>query len=272
MKKPLILAAPVAALLAAGCASSGTPAPQATVTVTAPPAAASSPAARSAANSAAVHANARALVDALASGSSDQMRQAAKAVSGTVMRNYVKLQDIADEAGEATGQPSTAEQVTVAGPGSFQLCYPQDSGGGCQTFSNFLSGKSGRITGMSVDGVPVKGRLAIAPDASGGGVSITDVASYRSTDSGNIYVSFRLKNISSHDVAADGFTLTYVTSAGSRLQADYQASTTNISDQLPEGQSVAIAVAFDTRDVAGTFTVTSVFSNSLVSADLKVAS
>jgi hypothetical protein len=244
MKKIILIAAGAIAA-AAGCSTASAPAPQ-TVTVTASGAAATPQASSQAL------ANARLLVDALASGNSASMLPARKLVAGPVMTRYIRFQVIEAEAAEESGQPESPGSVTATGAGSYQQCTPP--GQGCQTFSAFLADSAGRITGMDVDGQPVAARLAAGPSDRGNGLVLTDVASYLGTSTGKVGVAFRVRNVSNQGVSTAGFLLVFVTSPGdARLSPDLSSSSINSTRPLRPGESAAVVAVFDTRIFTGTF-------------------
>ena len=123
---------------------------------------------------------ARQLVNALASGSSVTMKTASKLVAGPVMTRYVSLQVIEDEANEQAGQaagpersrrPATAPDLL---PGRQRL-----------PVLHRLPGRLRRPDHRHGRRWPaVAARLAAGPSDSGGGIAITDVASYLSTSTG----------------------------------------------------------------------------------------
>jgi hypothetical protein len=227
------LAAIVGLLAAAGCGTSS-PAPQVTVTVTSAPSV--SGAASSPHPSSQAHANAPLLVSALASGSSASLLSARKLVAGPAMIRYIRFQVIYAEAAEESGQPGVPGSVSVVPPGSYQLCYPQ--GQGCQSFTAFQVSKSGRITGMDVDGQPIAARLAAGPSDRGHGLVLADVTSYLFTSTGQVGVAFHVRNTSNNGVSTLGFQPVFATSPGdARLSPDLSSSTVNSTQPLQPGQS-----------------------------------
>jgi hypothetical protein len=247
--KRTALAATAAVLAAAGCGTSA-PSPQATVTVTAPPAGSSAKSSPQASSQA--RANARLLVDALASGSSASMLSARKLVAGPVMIQYIRFQVAEAGAAEESGQPESPGSVAVIGKGSYQNCLPQ--GQGCQSFTAFRAGAAGRITGMDVDGQSVAARLAAGPSDRGNGLVFTDVTSYLFTSTGQVGVAFRVRNLSNQGVSTAGFQTVFVTSPGNaRLSPDLSSSSINSTQPLRPGESAAVVAVFDTRIFTGTF-------------------
>ena len=243
--RKLVLAVAVAAMLT-GCGTSS-PAPAASTSSTSAPA--TTPAAV-VATTPATAADARLLIDALATGSSATMQSAVSSVSGPVMMSYITLQVIEDAAAEGSGQPYPAESVTAIG-GGYQLCVPQ---GQCDSVTGFQTDAAGRITGMDVDGEPVAARLATGPSDHANGLVLTDVTSYVYTNIGRVGVAFHVRNESNSGVSTDGFLPLLVTPDGTRLQPDLSQSTPN-SDAGPlgAGQTEALLVVFDTRTFTGTF-------------------
>jgi hypothetical protein len=83
--------------------------------------------------------------------------------------------------------------VTQKG-GGFKLCWPDTGNGpGCEAFTQFTTNHAGQITGVSVNGQPVAGRIATAPPAKSGGLTISGVVAYRLTAAQNVVaVAFKL--------------------------------------------------------------------------------
>jgi len=187
------LAAAGAAVLLAGCAASTrtvyvqhTPAQQ-----SAAPSHASS--ATSAARQAAGN-NEREFADGLASANS---LIPSSVVAGPVMHAYRMVQHELNQGDAAAGQPDSAETVTEV-PGGYQLCAP-DTGNGshCDVLTNFTTDSAGRVTGVSVNGVPVAGRIATGPVSRTGGLVVSGIVAYRSlSNAGKIFVTYKVHDVS----------------------------------------------------------------------------
>ena len=81
-------------------------------------------------------------------------------VAGTLMRAYARFQHAYGAAWGAIGQPFSSENVTRMA-GGFKLCSAgTGSGSGCSAFTQFTADDAGRITGVSVNGRAVAGRIA----------------------------------------------------------------------------------------------------------------
>jgi hypothetical protein len=181
------------------------------------------------------------------------MLSARHSVAGPVMTHYIRMQALQAEAAAASGQPEDVGSVTAIS-GGYQTCYPQ--GQGCQSFTAFSSDATGRITGMSVDGQPVAARLAVGPPDSGHGLVLTDVASYLGTQTGQVGVIFRVRNISNQDIRTGSppFLPVFVTSPGG-AQLNYDDSASVIPGPLRPGESAAVVAVFDTRVFTGTISL-----------------
>ncbi len=117
-------------------------------------------------------------------------------VAGTLMRAYARFQHAYGAAWGAIGQPFSSENVTRMA-GGFKLCSAgTGSGSGCSAFTQFTADDAGRITGVSVNGRAVAGRIATAPDATSGGLTISGVVAYRLTGQNVVVVAFRLTDSS----------------------------------------------------------------------------
>lgn len=117
----------------------------------------------------------------------------AKSVAGKLMRAYARFENAYTAALGAVGSPATSEKVSQVA-GGFKLCWPAGSGygAGCETFAQFTTNQAGQVTGMSVDGQPVAGRIATAPGATSGGLTISHVVAYKITGENVVVVAFRL--------------------------------------------------------------------------------
>jgi hypothetical protein len=78
------------------------------------------------------------------------------------------------------------------------MCWPDTgNGSGCDTFTQFTTNHAGQITGVSVNGQPVAGRIATAPAATSDGLTISGVVAYQLTDAQNqVAVAFKLTDTS----------------------------------------------------------------------------
>ena len=105
-------------------------------------------------------------------------------VAGAAMRTYARFEHAEGAAWGAVGQPFPSESVTQIA-GGFKVCSADTgSGSGCEAFTQFTTNDAGQITGVSVNGQPVAGRIATAPAATSDGLTISGVAAYRLTADG----------------------------------------------------------------------------------------
>lgn len=238
----LPLAAALTVVLAA--CGAGHPAPSATVTVTASPRAtsAASPAASSVSMTAT---NERLFADGV---SASIPVIPARVVAGPVMRAYVRYQHADGAAWAAVGQPGPGDSVTQIA-GGFKLCS-QDTGGGssCQTFTQLTSNHAGQITGASVDGQPISGRIATAPAATSGGLTISDVTAYRVTEEQNLVaVAFKLTDDSYRPVNTSPALLASLNGASDDTNQDALPAT------LAPGDNLYAEAGFDITQITGLF-------------------
>lgn len=187
----IIIRVAAAAGLALGLSACGVahqvPRPAVTRTVTASPRA-TSPASPAASL---VSANERTFVDGEAASIPDVP---VGVVAGATMRAYIRFQHALGAAYAAVGSPDPGDSVAQIADG-FKLCWPDTSGtsSGCDVLSQFTTNRAGQIIGVSVNGQSVAGRIAIAPAVTSGGLTISDVVSYRTTDAQNVVgVAFKL--------------------------------------------------------------------------------
>lgn len=240
------IAAGIAAAVAlvAGCGSKGHPAATVTHTVTATPAppSRSSSAARAITGVAAA-ANERMFADGIAP---SIVSIPPRTVTGKVMRAYIRFQHALSAAFAATGNPDDAKDVRPI-HGGFQICDASGNSG-CGTFTQFTTDSAGRITGVSVEGQPVAGRIATAPPASSGGLTISGVVAYRASDSANtVYVAFKLSDTSYKPVNTSPALLASLNGASDDMNYDA------LPDTLSPGETLYAAAAFDVGQVTGQF-------------------
>lgn len=241
----------VLAAVAAGCGSAGQPTaakPAVTVTVTTgaqsshsgPPGNSPPPS-----NSQAT-ANERKFADAMAESSITVPTQV---VAGSMMRAYIRFEHEFTAADAATGQPYPASTVSSI-PGGYQLCA--SDGSGCDDFTAFTTNTAGRITGFSVNGQPVAGRIATGARSSIHGLVVSDVIAYRLTGSQNLVaVTFRVHDISYRPVNNDPAALaTFDTPTGHLSEDD---SVSALPSSLSPGETVDGYAAFDTTQITGKF-------------------
>lgn len=239
-------AAVVAGVLAAtlaGCSSadhSAKPAVTVTVTTRAP----SSPSAPPSRTQATV--NEREFADALAASTATIPSQIG---AGPVMRAYLSFEQAFSAAAAATGNPGSAATVSSI-PGGYQLCY--SNGSGCQDFTAFTTNNAGAITGVSVNGQPVAGRIATGADSAMQGLVVSDAIAYRLTGAQNmIAVTFKVHDVSYRPINNDPAVLgTFDTPAG---QLSVDVANSALPASLSPGETVYGYATFDTTQVTGTF-------------------
>ena len=86
-------------------------------------------------------------------------------VSGPVMAAYITFDQELKAAEAASGTASYPPSTLSGSTGSYQLCSPV--GGGCYTYNAFTTNAAGQITGMSVNGHPIAGRIATGTSSTG---------------------------------------------------------------------------------------------------------
>jgi hypothetical protein len=236
-----VLGALVGAL--AGCGSVSHPAAKPAVTVTVTAKASSSSTATPKSTQAAI--NEREFADGLASSTSAIPPQL---VAGTVMDTYIRFEQAFSAAEAAVGNPEQASTVSPI-PGGYQLCG--NDGSGCDDLTGFTTNMAGLITGVSVNGQPVSGRIAAAHDSNMQGLAVSDVISYRLTGSQNIVaVTFKIHDLSYQPINNNPAALaTFDTPAG-QVSADISSSA--LPSSLSPGETVYGFAAFDTSQVTGT--------------------
>lgn len=242
----LALGAGLAITLAACGSGQFTPRPVATATTTVP----SSPQAASASSPAGgslstTSTNERAFIDGL---SPSTPVIPSGVIAGAVMRAYARFETAYGAAWGAAGHPSPSSSVVPIG-GGFKLCWPDTgSGSGCDTFTQFAANHAGQITGVSVNGQPIAGRIATAPDATSGGLRISGVVAYQLANAQNmVAIAFKLTDISYRPVNTSPSLLASLNGASDDVSEDALPAT------LAPGDTLYAAAGFDINQITGQF-------------------
>jgi hypothetical protein len=220
------------------------PSPLATVTVTI--SAGGTKAASPVATSPSATANERALIDGLAA---SIPVIPARVVAGPLMRAYVRIQTAYAAALGAIGSPDTAGKVSDRAGGGFKTCYPAVNGNRayCVAFTQFTTNRAGQVTGMAVDGQPVAGRIATAPNATSGGLTISGVVAYRLTRQNVVVVAFKLTDSSYRPINTSPSLLASLNGASDAVSQDA------LPAFLAPGDSLSAAAGFDITQTTGQF-------------------
>jgi hypothetical protein len=240
---PTFAAALAIVLVGCGAGShAAAPAVTKTIIVTSPATSASSPAAR---RSASATTNERLFADALAE---SIPAIPAKVVSGTLMGAYARFQHAYAAALGAVGQPASSESITPI-TGGFKVCYPAAGSYGpyCEYFTKFITNQAGQITGVSVNGQPVAGRIATAPDATSGGLTISSVIAYRLTKQNVVMVAFKLTDSNYRPQASSPSLLASLNGASDAVSQDA------LPAFLALGDNLYAAAGFDITQTTGQF-------------------
>jgi hypothetical protein len=171
-------------------------------------------------------------------------------VAGPVMLAYATDQAIVIDAAASTGSPFAESVNTI--PGGYQECGGNGNGGtSCDSFTAFQHNAAGRITGMSVDGQPVAGRIATGPSDHGPGLTITHTVAYRPGGSNEVNVVFIVKDTGSaaYSLSPPWLATFAPTSGGSYSEDDINSVTPS---NLQPGESAAVDEVFATSAVTGT--------------------
>ena len=248
--------AAAAALALAACASTASPAshhvPASHVSAS-PTAAASSPSAAEAAKAVAA-ANDRAFVQYL-SGPPTDAGPARPLVAGPVMTHYAVEQANTAQAWASSGSPIPGESVSTI-PGGYNLCGDNGNGGTtCQALTVFQHNAAGKITGLSVNGQPIAGRLAFGPSNHGSALTITHVVAYRPAAASQVWIVFNVKNTGSTAYTDSPPFLGQFNTATATYSEDDLSGYTIYPQSLSPGQSAVMVEAFDTREVEGVFSL-----------------
>lgn len=241
-----VIALPLAAALIivlTACGEGRTPRPAATVTVTASPH--TTLASSAAAKSVPTATNERLFADGM---SAAIPAIPAWAISGALMRAYARFEHAEGGAFAAVGQPGSGTSVTQISDG-FKQCGTDSSGGSnCVTFTQLATNHAGRLTGVSVNGQPVAGRIATAPSATSGGLTISGVVAYRLTEVHNeVDVAFKLADTSYRPVNTSPALIASLGGASDDMNGDALPAT------LAPGDTLYAMAAFDITQVTGLF-------------------
>lgn len=171
----------------------------------------------------------------------------AQSVAGPLMRAYIRFEHADGAAWGAAGQPNPASTVTQT-PAGFKLCWATSSGGtSCDTFAPITTNGAGQIAGVSVNGEPVAGRVATAPDSSSDGLTITDVTAYRLTGQQLVLVAFKLTDASYTPINTSPALLASLGGASNESGQDA------LPDGLAPGDAVYAAALFGVTSPTGLF-------------------
>jgi hypothetical protein len=190
-------------------------------------------------------------------GASPDTAALASAISGPVMRNYAQFESLLAEANAAAGSPDTPGTVSTI-PGGYQDCGTDSNGStSCDSFTGFRTDASGRITDFAVNGHLISPRLAAGASSTGSQLAISDVVAYRVLPLGEVLVTYKARNITSHVVGNGNpaFLAVFDPAGGGQFQEDDTNST--IPGNLQPGESAIESAAFATKTVTGQFSLRS---------------
>jgi hypothetical protein len=154
----------------------------------------------------------------------------------------------------ASGNPPGAGTVTPIS-GGYQLCYTGNgSGQQCDELTQFVTDAAGRITGVSINGVPVGGRIATGPASHMAGLVVSGVVAYLSLDAGDkAIVAFEVRDLSYKPINTSPACLaTLATSAGTYNADDFHSA---LPSTLIPGETAYGYALFDTTQITGTFSL-----------------
>lgn len=222
----------------AGCGANHAPSPAVTVTVTVSPK--SVPASPSPVSSASANMNEQLFAQGI---SASIPVVATSVVAGPIMLAYVQFEHAYGAAWAAVGQESPSSGVTQIA-GGFKMCYSTN----CDAFTQFVANRVGQITGVSINGQTVTGRIATAPSSTSGGLTISAVTAYRLTDTENqVAVAFKLTDNSYRPVNTSPALLASLSGASDTSGQDALPAT------LAPGDTLYAAAVFDVTQPTGLF-------------------
>ena len=182
-----------------------------------------------------------------------------RVVAGSLMLTYIRFEHAYDAAWAAAGQPNAVARVARIA-GGFKLCQPATSNivAGCVRFTRFTLNQAGQVTGLSVDGEPINGRLASGPAASSGGLRISGVVAYRLTGGKAVAVAFKLTDTGfrPENVIPAVFASLNGASEDTRGREP-------LPNFLAPGDVLYAAALFDVTQVTGTFCLQSIGAGQL---------
>lgn len=170
------------------------------------------------------------------------------------MDDYVKFQAWWNAAVAAAGSPNAPETVSTI-PDGYQLCGTSNGQNFCDSFTEWQVNAQGYITDVAVDGQLIAPRLAAGRPDSGSQLAISDVLAYRPGNSDDVYVAYKVRNVSGQ-VFGNGnpaWLAVLDTSGGGEFQEDESSSI--IPSNLQPGESAIELVAFATRTPTGVFSL-----------------
>lgn len=169
-------------------------------------------------------------------------------VAGAVMRAYAQFETANGSAWGAAGHPEPSQNVAQIS-GGFKLCWPDSgNGSGCDTFTQFTANHAGQVTGVSVNGQPIAGRIATAPAAASGGLRISDVVAYQPADAQNmVAIAFKLTDISYRPAYTNPSLLASLNGASDDVSKDALPAT------IAPGDTLYAEAVFDINQITGQF-------------------
>jgi hypothetical protein len=172
----------------------------------------------------------------------------AQTIAGAEMLAYAQFEHAYAAALAAIGQPAPTPSVTQI-TGGFKLCASGTvDASACDTFTEFTTNQEGQITGASVNGQPIAGRIATAPNASSGGLTISNVVSYQLTDAQNqVSVAFMLTDNSYRPINTSPALLASLNGASDDVNEDALPAT------LAPGDTLYAEAGFDVPQITGLF-------------------
>ena len=122
------------------------------------------------------------------------------------------------------------------------------NGSGCQSLTKFTTNTAGQITGVSVSGQPVAGRIATAPGATSDGLTISGVFAYQLTGTPDqVAVAFDLKDTGYRPINTSPALLASFGGASDEVSQDALPAT------LQPGDEVYAAAGFGVAHISGLF-------------------
>jgi hypothetical protein len=114
--------------------------------------------------------------------------------------------------------------------GGYKLCPPDTgNGSGCVSVTQFTTNQAGQVTGVSVNGEPVAGRIATAPAATSDGLTISGVVAYRLTGTPDkVAVAFKLTGNGYRPVNTSPALLASLSGASDDTSLDVQTAVSSV--------------------------------------------
>jgi len=173
----------------------------------------------------------KAYADAVAAHADPEpMREALKYTEdGSVAFAYLTHLANVVEARLDGGEPSTEQEVTKEGPGTYKSCADSSDESTCATFADFKVNDQGKIVDLTVNGKEIGSRITLGngDSVTSGGASFTFLSAYKSVQSNALFVTMRIE-AGKRPISPNIYSATYRSPDGKQREATSADGPTDI--------------------------------------------